>query len=70
MENQDWERKADGYIRLFEDNGKPRVFPMDDIAAQVRLHYFTKDRNPAAEGSHKRFWMDTAQDLFKVGFGL
>jgi hypothetical protein len=70
MENQDWERKADGYIRLFEDGGKPRVFKTDDLNVRVRLHYFTRDRNAAAEGSHKRFWMDTPADLFKTGFGL
>jgi hypothetical protein len=70
MENQDWERKADGFIRIFEEAGKPRVFKTGDLNVQVRLHYFTKDRNPAAEGSHKHFWMDSAADLFKTGFGL
>ena len=70
MENQDWERKADGYIRLFEESGKPRIFQTGDVAVQVRLHYFTRDRNFAPDGSFKRFWMDNAQDLFKTGFGL
>lgn len=71
MENQDWARKADGYIRLFEEAGEPRTFEGDGGAKiQVRMFFFTRDRNHAAEGNYKRFWMDSAATLFKTAFAL
>ena len=70
MENQDWERKADGYIRLFEDDGAAKIFLAMDMSVKVSLYYYTRDRNPAAEGDYKRFWMDNISTLFRRGFGL
>jgi hypothetical protein len=70
MENQDWERRAEGYIRLFEENCKPRKFDAEHVKVQVRLFFFTKDRNMAAEGEFKRFWMDNAHTLFETAFEI
>lgn len=70
MENQDWERKVDGYVRLFEDDEKPKSFEMAGLNVTVKLHLFTRDRNHASEGGYKRFWMDNAKDLMRSGFGL
>ncbi len=68
MENQDWERKAEGYQRLFEVDGAPRVFDAQNLKVQVRLVFFTQDRNRAAEGSFKRLWMDNPHALFRMVF--
>ena len=70
MENQKWERMADGYIRQFEDSRKAKVFETDDLNVAVRLCFFTRDRNHAAEGDYKRFWMDNPKDLFRFGFPM
>ena len=59
MENQDWERKTEGYRELFEEKGKSRSFHVDDLDVEVHLCLFTRDRNPAAEGGFKKFWKDT-----------
>lgn len=59
MENQDWERKAEGFMELFEEEGKARVFDLDGLKIRVHLCLFTRDRNPAAEGGFKRFWKDS-----------
>lgn len=58
MENQEWERKVEGFCELFEENGKPVAFEVDDLRVQVHLCLFTRDRNPASEGGFKRFWCD------------
>lgn len=62
MENQDWERKAEGFVDLFEGEGEPKSFEVDGMSVQVHLCLFTRDRNPAAEGSFKRFWKDSVAD--------
>jgi hypothetical protein len=59
MENQEWERKAEGFSELFEKKGKPRAFEIDDMKVEVHLCLFTRDRNPASEGGYKRFWKDS-----------
>ncbi len=65
MENQDWERKVNGYQRLFEDeHGKAKCITHGTLEVTVRLFLFTRDRNPAAEGDFKRFWHDN----LKTGF--
>lgn len=66
MENQDWERKAEGFCELFEDEGKPRSFQVDDLNIEVHLCLFTRDRNPAAEGGFKRFWKDEIRSVIKL----
>ena len=68
MENQDWERKADGYIRLFEEAGRVKTFEYDERNVRTKLYFFTRDRNHAAEGDYKRFWMDNVKDLFQAAF--
>ena len=68
MENQNWERKADGYIRLFEEDGVARNFEMEGVRVSVRLSFFTRDRNHASEGGYQRFWMDNAKELFSSSF--
>ena len=68
MENQNWERKADGYIRLFEEDGVARNFEMEGVRVSVRLSFFTRDRNHASEGGYQRFWMDNAKELFASSF--
>ncbi|MBI4025941.1 MAG: DEAD/DEAH box helicase family protein [Verrucomicrobia bacterium] len=71
MEQIDWERKTDGYRRLFEDaEANLKRFDHEGAQVSVRLFLFTKDRNVCPEGNYKRFWMDSAPTLFKTAFGL
>lgn len=63
MENIDWERKAEGYMRHFETDGKPKVFDAKDLEVEVLLSLYTRDRNHAAEGDFKRFWTDSVKSL-------
>ena len=66
MENQEWERKAEGFMDLFEEEGKARVFDLDGLKIQVHLCLYTRDRNPAAEGGFKRFWKDSISNALSV----
>lgn len=61
----DWERKAEGYRDLFEEDGNPVVFEVDDLKVQVHLCLFTRDRNPAAEGDFKRHWRDSIATMLE-----
>jgi type III restriction enzyme len=70
MENQDWARKVDGYIRLFEHNKAPKDFYAQEVSIRVQLALYTKDRNRAAEGDYKRFWHDNVANMFKSMLGL
>ncbi len=63
MENIDWERKAEGYMRHYEAKKKPKVFNARDLKVEVLLYYYTRDRNHAAEGDFKRFWSDSVKTL-------
>lgn len=70
-EHIDWERKVDGYRRLFETTeGKLKRFDHEGAQVAVRLFLFTKDRNVCPEGSYKRFWLDQAAALFREAFEL
>jgi hypothetical protein len=69
MEQIDWERKVDGYRRLFEDaDNNLKRFKHEDTNVTVRLILFTKDRNDCPEGSYKRFWMDSVDAMLKEVF--
>ena len=71
MEQIDWERKIDGYRRLFETSeGKARQFAHEGNQVSVRLFLYTKDRNVCPEGSYRPFWMDQAAALFKEAFEI
>lgn len=69
MEQIDWERKVDGYKRLFEEeNGKVKRIMRGSVEVTVRLSLFTRDRNVCPEGAYKRFWVDQAGALFADAF--
>jgi type III restriction enzyme len=69
MEQIDWERKVDGYRRLFEDTkGTVKQFAHEDVKVTVKLTLFTKDRNVCPEGNYKRFWMDSVDAMCKQAF--
>lgn len=68
IENQDWERKAEGYVRVFEEHEIPHVYPLDANEVVVRLKYFARDCNQIPEGCYKRLWEDHAAALFQRGF--
>lgn len=70
LQNIDWERKVDGYQRLFEENGKPRVFAHGDIEVTVRLVLFTNNRGLVPEGSYKRYWHDDVKQMCRDAFGV
>ena len=68
MENQNWERKVEGYIRLFEQDGVAKSFEAEDVRVSVRLSLFTRDRNHAPASGYQRFWEDNVKTLFSSGF--
>jgi hypothetical protein len=70
MENLDWERKVDGYRRLFEDaDGVTRRFSYDELEVAVKLRLFTKDRSKCPQGgSYKDFWVDQVKTLCETVF--
>lgn len=67
MEQIDWERKVDGYKRLFEsEEERPKTFAHESVSVSVRLSLFTRDRNVCPEGGYKRFWQDNLDSLFNA----
>jgi len=70
LQNIDWERKVDGFQRLFEEDGKPKVFAHGDIEVTVRLVLFTNNRGLVPEGSYKRYWQDDVKQMCREAFGV
>lgn len=71
MEQIDWERKVDGYKRLFEhEHGKVKCIMHDHVDVTVRLALFTRDRNVCPEGAYKRFWADNIESLFADAYQI
>ncbi len=70
LQNIDWERKVDGFQRLFEHDGKPKVFAHGDFEITVRLILFTNNRGLVPEGSYKRYWQDDVKQMSREAFGL
>jgi hypothetical protein len=70
LPNIDWERKVDGHQRLFEVDGKPKVFTHGDMEVTVRLVLFTDDRGKAPEGSYKQYWQDNVKRMCREAFGV
>jgi type III restriction enzyme len=67
MEQIQWERKVDGYRRVFEhESGSPKVLTHDGFKVSVLLRLFTRDRNDCPEGGYKRFWQDNLESLFSA----
>jgi hypothetical protein len=70
LQNIDWERKVDGFRRMFEEEGKPKVFVHGDIEVTVRLVLFTNNRGLVPEGSYKRYWQDDVKQMCREAFGV
>jgi type III restriction enzyme len=70
LQNIDWERKVDGFQRMFEEDGKPKVFAHGDIEVTVRLVLFTNNRGLVPEGSYKRYWQDDVKQMCREAFGV
>ena len=70
LQNIDWERKVDGFQRMFEEAGKPKVFAHGDMEVTVRLVLFTNNRGLVPEGSYKRYWQDDVKQMFREVFGV
>ena len=68
MENQNWVRKVEGYIQLFEENGIAKTFETENTRVSVRLAFFTRDQHNLPGNNYQRFWMDDAEDLFNANF--
>ena len=63
MEHIGYTHKADGYMRIFENCGKPRVFIHGKLKVSVRLLFYnTGNTQPAAE--YKRFCTKTVAAIF------
>lgn len=70
LQNIDWERKVDGFQRMFEVDGKPKVFTHGDIEVTVKLVLFTNNRGLVPEGSYKRYWHDDVKQMCRDAFGV
>ncbi len=70
LQNIDWERKVDGFQRMFEEDGKLKVFAHGDIEVTVRLVLFTNNRGLVPEGSYKRYWQDDVKQICRDVFGV
>ncbi|ADC89917.1 type III restriction protein res subunit [Thermocrinis albus DSM 14484] len=58
----DYEHKVDGYKKLFEENGKKKVFNYNGLSVSVWLFLKTDDVNRLSEG-YREYWFD---DMGKV----
>ena len=61
----DAQLKLDGYAELFEEGGKPRVFPHDESRRKVTvalLYYNPSIGNVPAQ--YRRYWTDNPSDIF------
>jgi len=51
--------KIDGYISIFEKNGKAKIFTINDLEVSVELKlYSTDDLSQIHGNEYKRFWID------------
>lgn len=66
MENQDWERKAESHIRLFEDAGKPRVGTLRRVVVSLTNAAVNQARakNPKTKHNARSF-----QNRFRSAHG-
>lgn len=55
--------KMDGYIELFTDGDKQKVFQFGDLNVRVFAFLFTKDRNVVGAGIYPQFWIDKMDDV-------
>ncbi|MCS7285022.1 MAG: restriction endonuclease subunit R, partial [Hydrogenobacter thermophilus] len=58
----DYERKVDGYERIFVENGKPKEFEHKGLKVEVRLKLFNKDYSGGEK--YKDYWVNP-QALFE-----
>ncbi len=61
ISHTEYEYKVDGFKRIFEKDGKPKIFRVNMNGKQVEvvilLRLFTEDRNKLPEG-YKKYWVD------------
>jgi type III restriction enzyme len=55
--------KMDGYIELFTENKKPKVFKFGDLKVRVFAFLFTKDKNIVGAEVYPQFWIDKMDDI-------
>lgn len=67
MEHASYQHKLDGFKKLFEKKGKPRLFPNEAGEVNVRLFLFNRGANSAPEG-YKRYWRGSAAEIFEEAF--
>lgn len=55
--------KMDGYIELFTDGSKPKVFKYSNFNVRVFAFLFTKDKSVVGGGVYPQFWIDKMDDV-------
>jgi type III restriction enzyme len=58
----EYEHKVDGFRKLFEENGNPKVFNHDGLNVRVHLFLFTEDRAWVAE-YYRKYWLDSISNM-------
>jgi len=61
----DYEFKADGYSKVFEENSNPKRFKYNEYNIYVYLLLYTEDKNKLSEG-YKRYWYDSPKAIFST----
>jgi len=58
-EHTDYQRKVDGYRRIFEDGANGlRILAYDKLKVRVALYLYTADKNLVPEG-YRKYWFDS-----------
>lgn len=61
-EHTDYQRKVDGYLALFQENDKPKVFDSDFGTVTVHLFLRTDDAAKVSD-RYRDFWFDRVEQL-------
>ncbi|MEM1803836.1 MAG: DEAD/DEAH box helicase family protein [Desulfurococcaceae archaeon] len=62
--------KIDGYLNIFTDNGKPKVFYYDKDTKVVVGLLFIANTNEGIPSAYKTYWISNVEELFKKAKSL
>ena len=65
IEHTSYEHKVDGFSKIFEKDGKPRIFTYEGRNVIVHLYLYTKDKKLLPE-KYKNYWFDSINQIFDI----
>lgn len=60
----DAERKIDGFEKIFQENGKSKVFDHENLKVRVKLLYRTKDKSKATK-QYEKYWFESIDEMLE-----